>query len=571
MGQRDCLTETTPIVGDGVHPAASKLEQAGVIGYAMKPVYDLRSFVGGLQHHFGWQLLAILFVSQHISKGFVRDFTGAASTYIMKDYAVPAGHMGVYGGVIGLPWALKPVLGMLSDLCPIGGYAKAPYIVFSALVGTIALAVLGSMRSELKIEQVVMLLFCVSLYVSTVDLLTEATYAKSLRTKPAQGPNLISFVWGGMCVAGVFATLCSGYILSHGSPWTLYTLGALPASFILLPTMFGWLQEKRLNEEEVQQHRAHIFSQKEALVLCFVMLSATLTLSWSGMFLDTMANGLVSLVTVIVVLTSFSVLLNPIIAKVNAFGLIQMSLALSLGGASFYFVMDDESSFPDGPHFSKEFYSMILPLIGSFFTITGIWLYNRMAGDFTYQRMYVCGNVLYCFCSMFDIVFYLRLNKQWGINDHCFVIGSSAFQTVLGTWLWMPSTVIMSQLCPRGMEATMFALLAGCHNLGATISSNFGAVLLEWLAINPSGAKDESVQFQNMWIASLVACVLPAVSILLVPWFIPDKRQTESILPKDDMPANEGSLLRQWLYGEEPPAMRPDGPRRPSENRASAP
>ena len=42
---------------------------------------------------------------------------------------------------------------MLSDLCPIGGYAKAPYIVFSALLGTIALAVLGSMRSELKIEQ----------------------------------------------------------------------------------------------------------------------------------------------------------------------------------------------------------------------------------------------------------------------------------------------------------------------------------------------------------------------------------------------------------------------------------
>merc|ERR1719395_232352 len=142
------------------------------------------------------------------------------------------------------------------------------------------------------------------------------------------------------------------------------------------------------------------------------MLSATLSLSYSGMFLDTMANGLVSLVTVIIVLTSFSVLLNPIIAKVNAFGLIQMSLALSLGGASFYFVMDDESSFPDGPHFSKEFYSMILPLIGSFFTITGIWLYNRMAGDFTYQRMYVAGNILYCFCSMFDIVFYLRLYNR---------------------------------------------------------------------------------------------------------------------------------------------------------------
>jgi hypothetical protein len=258
----------------------------------------------------------------------------------------------------------------------------------------------------------------------------------------------------------------------------------------------------------------------------------------------------------VIVLGFFSVLLNPMIAKVNAFGLIQMSLALSLGGASFYFVMDDDASYPEGPHFTRQFYSMVLPLLGSVFTITGIWMYNRMAGDFTYQRMYIVGNLLYCFCSLFDIVFYLRLNKRWGINDHFFVIGSSAFQTVLGTWLWMPSTVIMSQLCPKGMEATMFALLAGCHNLGGTISSNFGACLLELLAINPTGGKHESSQFKDLWIASLIACMLPAFSILLVPWFIPDKRQTESVLPKEDMPANEGSLLRQWWLGEKPPEDR---------------
>merc|ERR1719395_376089 len=112
----------------------------------MKPVHDLRGFVGGLQKHFGWQLLAILFVSQHISKGFVRDFTGAASTYIMKEYAVPAGHMGVYGGVIGLPWALKPVLGMMSDCFPIFGYAKAPYILAATVLGTVSLWMLGTFR-----------------------------------------------------------------------------------------------------------------------------------------------------------------------------------------------------------------------------------------------------------------------------------------------------------------------------------------------------------------------------------------------------------------------------------------
>jgi folate/biopterin transporter len=566
MGQRDLAGETTPILDErddgSTHTTSStKLNDMGMWGYAAQPLKETNLWLLDLRVSFGWKLLGILFVSQHISKGFVRDFTSAAGTYIMQEYQVPAAHMGVYGGVIGLPWALKPVIGVMSDCFPIFGYAKAPYILAATVLGTVSLWMLGTFRSRLTIEKVVLLGFCVSLYVSTVDLLTEASYAKALRDKPAKGPSLISYVWGGMTLAGIFATLSSGYVLSHGSPWALYTLGAVPASFIALPAMLNWLQEKKLTAEEVSEQRGKVLAQKEALFLCFIMLGATLILSWSGMFLDTMPNGVVSLCVTIIVLGSFSVLLNPVIAKVNAFGLIQMSLALSFGGASFYFAMDNEKAYPDGPHFSKQFYSMILPLVGSFFTIIGISVYNRMAGGYTYRRMYIVGNLLYCFCSLFDIVFYLRVNKRFGINDHVFVLGSSAFQTVLGTWLWMPSTVIMSLLCPRGMEAIMFALLAGCHNLGATISNNLGAVLIEWLEITPNGADDETEKFKNLWIASLVACVLPTCSIVLVPSFIPDKMQTEKILDDEDMPANHGSLWRWWFYGEDagqPPRQRAD-------------
>ena len=40
-------------------------------------------------------------------------------------------------------------------------------------------------------------------------------------------------------------------------------------------------------------------------------------------------------------------------------------------------------------------------------------------------------------------------------------------------WMWMPGILLLGQLCPKGSEATMYALLAGCHNLG-----NSGANML---------------------------------------------------------------------------------------------
>merc|ERR1719443_1872436 len=86
----------------------------------------------------------------------------------------------------------------------------------------------------------------------------------------------------------------------------------------------------------------------------------------------------------------------------------------------------------------------------------------------------------------------------------------------------------MSQLCPKGMEATMFALLAGCHNLGALISDFFGAFVLQALSVDPAGLSDEGVQFDNLWKASLISSFLPMMPIVLIPWLIPDAQQTSS-------------------------------------------
>merc|ERR1711957_6679 len=103
-------------------------------------------------------------------------------------------------------------------------------------------------------------------------------------------------------------------------------------------------------------------------------------------------------------------------------------------------------------------------------------------------------------------------------------------QTIILQWMWMPGVLFLSQLCPKGMEATMYALLAGCHNLGNTISSSCGALLLHRLNCSPSGSKGESAQFENLWKAAIISSVLPLLACVFLSPLMPDARQDESLV-----------------------------------------
>lgn len=513
------------------------------------PVADVDElpWLESLNKEFGWKLLAFISMSQHVVKGFVRGFCYGGWNYVVREYAIPASQMAIYQGVVQLPWALKPIIGFVSDCYPILGFAKMPYFLLSTIMGTVALGILGSYQRSLAIDSVVGLLFYVSLSLATIDLLTEAAYAKQLRDKPAHGPALLSFVWGGITIVGVFTTIFSGLIISFDSPWTLYNVSVIPFGLFIVPVLQNWIMEPCLTDSQVQAQRKKVFQQFEGVVLAFILLCATLVLAYSGMTLSVKANGIISLCVLFFVVTSFSVMLSPVIAKVNAFGIIQTSMNLSLGSASFFFMMDTPAEFPGGPNFSTPFVSIVLPLVGSVFSIFGVILYNQHAGLWTYQRMYIVGNVLVAVTSLCDVIFFLRWNKHLGMSDELFVLGSASFQSVMEEWLWMPSCVILGQLCPRGMEAIMYANLASCHNLGNTISNNLGAWLLDYVGVAPTGVSLETHQFDNLWLASLISTILPMLPVVLVPWFIPNKLNTQPILDNPTMSINEGSLLHQWL------------------------
>jgi len=260
---------------------------------------------------------------------------------------------------------------------------------------------------------------------------------------------------------------------------------------------------------------------------------------------DVSINALVSAVVFVVMLASFSLVLAPPIAAFNAWSLIQTSVSLSTADAAFYFQTDTEEMYPEGPHFSPLFFNTVLGTLSSVVSLIGIATYHRYFSHWRYRNLLLIVNIGMAFLNALDIIFYSRLNVAWGIPDRAFVLGSSAIGMVVDQWQWMPQVIILSYFCPPGMEATMYALLAGCHNLGNVIASNCGAYLLLCFGVNPSGLPGESAEFASLWKASLVSTVLPLIPIVLLFKLVPDVKQGDKVLDPD-CDATTGSLWNQW-------------------------
>ena len=71
---------------------------------------------------------------------------------------------------------------------------------------------------------------------------------------------------------------------------------------------------------------------------------------------------------------------------------------------------------------------------------------------------------------MTTLLLVTHTNRALGIDDRWFSLGDSLVLTVVGQITWMPVLVLSARLCPKGVEATLFALLMSIWNLSGLLS-----------------------------------------------------------------------------------------------------
>lgn len=160
--------------------------------------------------------------------------------------------------------------------------------------------------------------------------------------------------------------------------------------------------------------------------------------------------------------------------------------------------------------------------------------------SWTFRQAFWVTTAVQILASSFDLVIVKRWNLQVGVSDElAYLFGDAMVQQLSSMLQMMPMALLTSRMCPRGAEATVYAILAGFQNFGCSVSSVLGVWLTQSLGVETSGAADPlgSCDFSNLGTAIAVAhLALPLLSVPLTFLLVPAVRMDDDLAFSDRSP-----------------------------------
>merc|ERR1712060_348627 len=224
-------------------------------------------------------------------------------------------------------------------------------------------------------------------------------------------------------------------------------------------------------------------------------------------------------------------------------------------------------------------YQMIGLVMGNFFTLVGIWLFENYVYYWNARASFWVTTLFTVVAAGFDLMMLTRFNQTlWSwlpvmsekvtwfcTEDSCqndgyrlddmfgFLIGMQALKPIATTLDDMPSTVLLSKLCPAGVETTVFAMLAALMNLGLTVSGLMAGFCFSAFNVEISSSKDADTGETKytcdfgtspiaglngiQWIMIIGGMILPLTTIPATWALIPNQPLNEKFV--DEAPPKE--------------------------------
>ncbi|KAG8658171.1 hypothetical protein MANES_03G125066v8 [Manihot esculenta] len=152
-------------------------------------------------------------------------------------------------------------------------------------------------------------------------------------------------------------------------------------------------------------------------------------------------------------------------------------------------------------------------VVGWLGLMLGTFAYNRYLKSMKLRKILLSAHIGLSLMSVLDMILVSRISLAYGISDKIMVLCGSALADAINQFKLMPFLILSGQLCPPGIEGTLFALFMSINNLGSTLGSFAGAALASFLNLS-SGSFDNLL----LGIAIQVFCTyIPVVLLFLIP------------------------------------------------------
>ncbi|XP_073275820.1 probable folate-biopterin transporter 2 isoform X2 [Primulina huaijiensis] len=230
----------------------------GILSCVSSPV----SWFKMLAKELHWSFVFGVMVVYGISQGLGGSLARVGTEYYMKDVQkVLPSEAQVYSGITSIPWIIKPLWGLLTDVVPILGYHRRSYFVFAGFLGVIAMLSL-SLHNELHIVLALLFLTAGSASVAIADVTVDACVAQNSGTHPSLAADMQSLCALSSSIGSLVGFSISGIFVHLIGPQGVFGLLMIPAGLVLLVGVLvkeprtSFVEYKQINQNFVNASKA---------------------------------------------------------------------------------------------------------------------------------------------------------------------------------------------------------------------------------------------------------------------------------------------------------------------------
>lgn len=512
------------------------------------PFKSILTYFRRLIRVFGWKFISFLIVTQFLIKGSLYRLTKSGALPIFKTMGIDAVNLQLYATVISSPWAIKPLIGVLSDLFPIGGYHKRFWLVQSIIVGIVG----GLFLVINQIDGIFLLIVSftfINYEMSICDLLSEGKYSELMRKHPTSGSDIITFAQGCQILGSIVSMSFVGPLADNKSFRVIFFIAMIVSIAPIIPTLIGWLPEKKisLHDSGMKGNRCCMFdlskfrSQKGLFaVVALAGIGGPVLASVTTFASKPIGLGISILMLIAMIIGAYYTFQEKVVVNIALYQVILRVFRPSISSAMDYFYTADNICLPEGPNFTFKYYITYTGILGSVVSFAAVWFYQIFMSKWKFRSVLILTLFMQCSGGLVDLIVVKRWNILWGIPDKTFyIMGEAILENVVSMLYWIPSSAILSKACGPGIEAATFAFLAGISNFAVMVSELSGAMIFEAAGIKTISPH---CNFESLWwIIVICHITVPFLAGIPATWLIPDIRQTDRLFdePECDFNSNE--------------------------------